>query len=210
MCKTKVTISFIILKFYTFNKKKGYAICKLEINILSFSFSNIQYFLLTTTVCAIILNNLGGNSPFVPSDLNPSTDDHSKSSPPSNIQGIELYHLTISEMFWVCNIFIFITKTFIVVITASLFGIRDKRDIIIEKHIALYFVQYSECLSNPPFLLCYSDNLPFYKFKDLSQSRQNIGILANREILIPFNAPLVQNLFCRDRPDFCSIKTRES
>ena len=46
-------------------------------------------------------NYLGGNSPFVPSDLNPSTDDRSKSSFPSNIQGIKLHCIKNIDMFQV-------------------------------------------------------------------------------------------------------------
>ena len=37
-----------------------------------------------------------------------------------------------------------------------------KNDFIIEKQIAQLFVQYSECVSKPPSLLCDSKNLPFH------------------------------------------------
>ena len=43
--------------------------------------------------------------------------------------------------------------------------------LIIDQQIAQHFVQYSECLSNPPSLLCNSNNQPFSYFKNLSQSR---------------------------------------
>ena len=66
---------------------------------------------------------------------------------------------------------------------------KYERDTIIDQQIARHFVQYSECLSNPPSLLISMQlkQLTLSKFKDLIQSR----ILNNREVLTPLNVPLV-------------------
>ena len=38
------------------------------------------------------------------------------------------------------------------------------------------FVHYSQYLYHSPYLLCNSNNKPFFHFKDLSQSLQRVGI----------------------------------
>ena len=47
-------------------------------------------------------------------------------------------------------------------------------------------------------LLCNTNSYPYSWLKDLSQSRKRVGILANHEILVPLNVPLVYNLFWCD------------
>ena len=76
----------------------------------------------------------------------------------------------------------------------------------IEKQTARYFVQNSECPSNPPPFFTTQRINPFLNSRiSTNHDKVDRRIVANGEILIPLNVPIVYNLFYLFL-DFSSVK----
>ena len=93
-----------------------------------------------------------------------------------------LKHSKILKRSKTINIF-FIRNAFSFAINNSVIGnIMFKQEIFYNRSTNRAAFCAQQCMSLPTlFLLCISNNYPFSYFKDLSKSRQRVGILASRK-----------------------------